>query len=120
MSTTVSGEPRALVCDDERHIARLLQIHLERRGYAVTCAYDGQEAVELLEREHFDRVLVDLMMPYKDGYEVLEWIRTHEATKDTWVALMTANADEWKAWTDRPYRADAYLSKPFNPAELPN
>ncbi|MGV3618456.1 MAG: response regulator [Fimbriimonas sp.] len=118
--STLSESPKALVCDDERHIARLLQVQLERRGYAVTCAYDGNEAVEMLQREHFDRVLVDLMMPYRDGYEVLQWIRTHDETKDTWVALMTANADELRTWTDMPYQADAYLSKPFNPAELPN
>jgi DNA-binding response OmpR family regulator len=119
MPESSATDPRILVCDDERAITRLLQVYFERRGYVVECAYDGEQALEMLEREHFDRVVVDLMMPYKDGYEVLEWIRTHDTTKDTWVALMTANADEWKQWTDMPYRADLYLAKPFSPKDLP-
>jgi two-component system alkaline phosphatase synthesis response regulator PhoP len=109
---------RVLVADDERHIARLIQVNLERQGYAVACVADGQEAIELLKRETFARAVLDLKMPHVDGYQVLKWIRTHENTKDMWVAMMTANADEWDRRDEAPFKVDRYIMKPFNPGDL--
>lgn len=109
---------RILVCDDDRHVARLIQVNLERQGYDVTLAYDGEEAIECLRDGEFDRAVVDLMMPRINGYEVLEWIRTHEKTENLWVAMVTGNADGWRGSKEIPYRADLYVEKPFNPSEL--
>lgn len=103
--------------DDERHITRLVQANMERQGWAVTVAYDGKEAIECLERERFDRAILDLVMPGVDGYEVLEWIRTREAGKGMWVTVMTTNVEEAIRRTEA-FPADLYVSKPFDPREL--
>jgi two-component system alkaline phosphatase synthesis response regulator PhoP/two-component system response regulator VicR len=115
---------RVLVCDDERHIVRLLQANLERHGHTVVCAFDGDEAIRILESTGpldlslFDKVVLDAMMPKVDGYEVLRWIRTHERTRDVWVAMMIPRAQDRELWERQPYRADVYVTKPFNPGDL--
>jgi two-component system, OmpR family, alkaline phosphatase synthesis response regulator PhoP len=109
---------RILVADDERHILRLLQVNLERQGHAVICVEDGREAIAQLEQNTFDLAVIDLMMPQIDGYQVLQWIRTNEATMSMHVVLMTSNADELERRQDLPYRADRYIKKPFNPKEI--
>jgi len=108
---------RFLVADDERHITRLLQVNLERQGYSVTSVHDGRQAIAAFESGEFDKVVLDHMMPYVDGYEVLAWIRQHEKTH-TWVALMSAQADQMRDDDTLPYRADLYVNKPFNPGEF--
>ncbi len=117
-TSTESGAKRILVADDELHVTRLLQVNLERKGYQVKVASDGAEAVELLEQEPFDVAVLDLLMPRMDGYEVIEWIRTHERTKGMKVVLMTADAVWWGQRTDLAFQADSYVSKPFNPSEV--
>ena len=109
---------RVLVAEDERHIARLVQVNLEKQGFDVTLASDGTEAVDLLEHEHFDLAVLDQIMPRKTGYEVLEWIRTHKDTEHMKVVFMTAEAHWWRQRDDLPFRADLYVSKPFSPSEL--
>lgn len=115
---------RVLVCDDERHVARLLQVNLERQGHTVACAFDGDEAIRLIESAEsfdlpaFDKVVLDAMMPQRDGYEVLTWIRTRERTRDAWVAMMIPRAQDRELWERQPYRADLYVTKPFSPADL--
>ena len=64
---------KILVVDDELPIANLIRMNLARQGYAVTCAYDGQEAADLLENNTFDLVLLDIMLPKFDGYDLLSW-----------------------------------------------
>jgi DNA-binding response OmpR family regulator len=113
----IGSEPhrqRVLVADDERHITRLLQCVLEQQGYEVTVVHDGREALMALQREDYDRVVLDLMMPYLDGYEVLRWIREHPTKWQTWVALMTAQAEAMRQDMDMPYRADLYVEKPVD------
>ncbi len=109
---------RVLVCDDERHIVRLVESNLRRQGHEVTCAYDGREAVAVLERETFDWAVVDLMMPYVDGLEVLKWIRTHERSQATKVVLLSAQAGAIRDDASLLYRADLYVTKPFDPTDL--
>ncbi|MEZ0325146.1 MAG: response regulator [Fimbriimonas sp.] len=72
---------RILVCDDERHIVRLLSVILERQGHQVTCAYGGREAIGLLEKQRFDLAILDPKMPDVDGYQVRDWIMAHEETR---------------------------------------
>ncbi len=118
------GRQRVLICDDERHIARLLQVNLERQGHTVVCAFDGGEAVERLAEADglslplFDRAVLDAMMPIMDGYEVLKWIRSHNHTKNLWVALMVSRLPDDDLSERIPYRPDKYLLKPFNPLEV--
>lgn len=118
-ATSVRRSQRVLVCDDERHILRLLQVNLERQGHSVVCAADGEEAIELLKGElSFDKVVLDALMPKLDGYEVLKWIRTHDRCHGLWVAVMIARPQDRELWERAPYQADVYVAKPFNPEDL--
>ncbi len=107
-----------LVVDDERHIVRLVQVNLERAGYEVTTAYDGVEAIEAVQSELPDKIILDVMMPRMDGFEALKELRANEQTKDIPVIMLTAkaqDADIFKGWSSG---VDSYLTKPFNPREL--
>jgi len=66
---------KILAVDDEKHIVRLVQVNLERQGYEVVTANDGKEALEKVESERPDLVVLDVMMPYMDGFEVLQILR---------------------------------------------
>lgn len=97
-----------LVADDESVTRNLIRDYLEALGHDVTCAKDGREAIAALEATDFDRVFLDVMMPYVDGYSVLKWIRTHPTNLHMPVALMTAmaeygsNEDPLTRWVDKP------------------
>ncbi|MEN6520215.1 MAG: response regulator [Armatimonadota bacterium] len=109
---------KILAVDDEKHIVRLVQVNLERQGYEVVTANDGKEALEKVEAEHPDLVVLDVMMPYMDGFEVLQNLRRNPATRDIPVIMLTAkaqDADVFKGWQSG---VDCYLTKPFNPMEL--
>lgn len=108
---------RVLVVEDERHIARLLQVNLERQGYAVVCAYDGRSAIRLLGEGEFDLALIDRGLPDMDGRDVLAWIRGNEATKDLRVVMMDRDGlpDDPSGPTAG---ANLWLTKPFNPARI--
>lgn len=109
---------KILAVDDEKHIVRLVQVNLERQGYEVVTANDGKEALQKVEEEHPDLVVLDVMMPYMDGFEVLQNLRRNAATRDIPVIMLTAkaqDADVFKGWQSG---VDCYLTKPFNPMEL--
>lgn len=109
---------KILAVDDEKHIVRLVQVNLERQGYEVVTANDGKEALEKVESERPDLVVLDVMMPYMDGFEVLQNLRRNPATRDIPVIMLTAkaqDADVFKGWQSG---VDCYLTKPFNPMEL--
>lgn len=114
-----SGQPgRVLVVDDEASAATLLQETFEEQGFTVSVASDGREATAVLEREEFDYVFLDVMMPHVGGLEVLKWIRCHPTKKNTWVALMTAMANDMDGATRDSIGADHYVSKPLDPSKL--
>jgi len=107
-----------LAVDDEKHIVRLVQVNLERAGYEVVTASDGKEALQKVEDENPDLVVLDVMMPYMDGFEVLQNLRRNPSTRDIPVIMLTAkaqDADVFKGWQSG---VDCYLTKPFNPMEL--
>jgi len=109
---------KILAVDDEKHIVRLVQVNLERAGYTVVTANDGKEALEKVQTENPDLVVLDVMMPYMDGFEVLQNLRRNPATRDIPVIMLTAkaqDADVFKGWQSG---VDCYLTKPFNPMEL--
>jgi len=109
---------KILVCDDERHIVRLIQVNLERQGYQVVTAYDGKEGLEKVRSEKPALCVLDVMMPYMDGFEVLKALRKDAATMDLPVIMLTAKAQDKDVFEGYHYGADMYLTKPFNPAEL--
>jgi two-component system alkaline phosphatase synthesis response regulator PhoP/two-component system response regulator VicR len=115
------GEPmplKVLVCDDERHIVRLIQVNLERQGYNVVTAFDGKEGLEKIRSERPNLVVLDVMMPYMDGFEVLKTIRREPETENLPVIMLTAKAQDKDVFEGYHYGADMYLTKPFNPMEL--
>ena len=109
---------KILVCDDERHIVRLIQVNLERQGWNVVTAYDGKEGLEKVASERPDLLVLDVMMPYMDGFEVLKSIRKDPATEKLPVIMLTAKAQDKDVFEGYHYGADMYLTKPFNPREL--
>jgi two-component system alkaline phosphatase synthesis response regulator PhoP len=109
---------KVLVCDDERHIVRLIQVNLEREGYKVVTAYDGKEGLEKVRTEKPDLMVLDVMMPYMDGFEVLKALRRDADTADLPVIMLTAKAQDKDVFEGYTYGADMYLTKPFNPREL--
>ena len=115
---------RVLICCPERYISRLLEVVFERRGSLVTCVRDEKEALETLESGQsrgdppFDRAVIDATFEGCDGYSVLQWIRTHERGGAMWVALMIPGTQNVDLWNTRPYLADLYLRRPFNPSDV--
>ena len=104
-----------LVVDDERHIVDLLRLYLEKEGWAVIAAGDGDEALVLHQRHEPDLVLLDLMLPKKDGFEVCREIRRRG---DTPVIMLTARDDDVDTIVGLELGADDYVTKPFNPRAL--
>ncbi len=107
-----------LVVDDERHIVRLVEVNLARAGYDVVSAYDGVEALEKVEESIPDMIVLDVMMPRMDGFEVLKKLQADPKYKDIPVIMLTAkaqDADIFKGWQSG---VSSYLTKPFNPKEL--
>src|SRR5579875_334697 len=109
---------KILAVDDERAIVRLVQINLERQGYQVVTAYDGKEALEKVASEKPDLVVLDVMMPYMDGFEVLQQLRKNPETRDLPVIMLTAKAQDTDVFRGYTSGVDLYLTKPFNPMEL--
>jgi two-component system, OmpR family, alkaline phosphatase synthesis response regulator PhoP len=114
----VSPRPLVLVADDDPDILLLMTLTLERDGYDVVVAKDGLGALEAAVERVPHLVLLDLMMPGLDGYEVARRIRGEPTTKDLPIVIVTAAAEESQAARALEAGADAYMKKPFSPREL--
>jgi DNA-binding response OmpR family regulator len=106
---------RILVCDDERDIVSALNIYLTGEGYQVLTAYSGREALEVLERQSVDLVLMDIMMPEMDGLSAVTQLREHSNVP---VIFLTAKSEDTDKILGLNIGADDYITKPFNPVEL--
>ena len=104
-----------LVCDDEKDIVSALKIYLESEGYAVECAYDGAQALALLESRDISLVLMDIMMPVMDGISAMVKIRERSNVP---VILLTAKGEDTDKILGLNVGADDYITKPFNPLEV--
>ena len=109
------SEPTILVVDDEPSIGEVVSIYLQRAGYQVIVARDGQAALEALERHPPDLVVLDLMLPKVDGLEIARRLR---AQGDTPIIMLTAKREESDRITGLEMGADDYVVKPFSPQEL--
>ena len=108
-----------LVADDEPHIGRIIKMKLEQGPFRVTLAYDGQEAIDLLESEQdIDLVLLDLMMPNLSGLDVLARIRSNERLKHLPCIILTAAGQEAQHQKAMELGATEFLTKPFSPKKL--
>jgi two-component system, OmpR family, phosphate regulon response regulator PhoB len=115
--TAASGE-RILVVDDEPDIIALVAYHLVKHGYRVSTASDGNEALRAAKQELPALIILDLMLPGKSGYEVLEELRASSTTRETAVLMLTARKEEEDRIRGLALGADDYLTKPFSPQEL--
>lgn len=104
-----------LVCDDEKPIADILQFNLVKEGYQVICAYDGDEALEKVEESQPDLMLLDIMLPKRDGMEVCREIRKKY---DFPIIMLTAKGSEIDKVLGLEMGADDYVTKPFSTREL--
>ncbi|MDP2183593.1 MAG: response regulator [Actinomycetota bacterium] len=109
--------PVVLVVDDDRHIVDTLSTMLRAKGFAVQCAYDGAEALQAVEKRQPDLILLDLQMPVMDGYEVIQEIKSHDATREIPIVVMTAHRIDEKH-IDIVKLAAEQVSKPFLPEHL--
>lgn len=106
---------RVLVVDDEKLIVKGIKFSLEQDGMEVDCAYDGEEAVNLAKQVEYDIVLLDVMLPVYDGFEVLSKIREFSSMP---VIMLTAKGDDMDKILGLEYGADDYITKPFNILEV--
>ncbi|ANX14344.1 DNA-binding response regulator [Fictibacillus arsenicus] len=108
-------DKKILVVDDEKPIADILQFNLEKEGFTVMCAYDGINALEKVEKEKPDMILLDIMLPLKDGMEVCREIRKKH---DMPIIMLTAKDSEIDKVLGLELGADDYVTKPFSTREL--
>ena len=113
-----NGTPLVLVADDDPDILTLVGFRLERAGYEVLPARDGEEALALALERQPDLAILDVMMPKLDGYEVTQRLRSNQATSGMPVILLTARVQEADITRGFEAGADDYIKKPFSPQEL--
>lgn len=107
-----------LIVDDDKEVVRLMRAYLERAGYRVLVAYDGETAVHQLRREAPDLLLLDLMLPGKDGFEITRWVRADAQLASLPIIMLTARVDDVDKIVGLELGADDYVTKPYNPREV--
>jgi len=109
---------RILVVDDDRSIVKVLCSYLEQSGYQTLSAYDGEMALHQLRRERPDLVILDLMMPNRDGWEVTQIVRGDKTLAATPIIMLTARVEDTDKIVGLELGADDYITKPFNSREV--
>ena len=108
-------DKKVLVVDDEKLIVKGIRFSLEQDNMEVTCAYDGEEAIELVKNNDFDVILLDVMLPKLTGFEVCQQIREFSNVP---IIMLTAKGDDMDKILGLEYGADDYITKPFNILEV--
>ena len=106
---------KVLVVDDEKLIVKGIRFSLEQDDMQVDCAYDGEEALEYAKNNRYDIILLDVMLPNVDGYEILRTIREYS---DVPIIMLTAKSEDMDKILGLDYGADDYITKPFNILEV--
>jgi two-component system alkaline phosphatase synthesis response regulator PhoP len=109
---------RILVVDDDKEVVRLMRAYLEQAGYEVLVAYDGETAVHNLRRERPDLLLLDLMLPDRDGWDITQLVRGDPALAHTPIIMLTARVEDTDKIIGLEIGADDYVTKPYNPREV--
>lgn len=109
---------KVLIVDDERNIRNVLDFSLGAEGYRVLEACDGLEAMVMARREHPDLIILDVMMPFVDGFEVCRRLKDDRRTSSIPVILLTARSNRDDRHQGERMKADAYITKPFSPNRL--
>ncbi|SKA76094.1 two-component system, OmpR family, alkaline phosphatase synthesis response regulator PhoP [Clostridium sp. USBA 49] len=109
---------KILIVDDEEHIQELIKFNLENVGYKVICAGNGIDALKLIKNEKPDLVLLDVMLPEKDGYDVCKEVRKDISVSNIPIIMITAKSEELDKILGLELGADDYITKPFSIREL--
>lgn len=109
---------RILVVDDDKEVVRLMRAYLEQAGYEVLVAYDGDTAVHILRRDKPDLLLLDLMLPDRDGYDITRLVRSDPALAAMPIIMLTARVEDTDKIVGLEMGADDYVTKPYNPREV--
>jgi DNA-binding response OmpR family regulator len=114
----MSKKPIILIADDDPEILTMLGIRLSKKGYQVLEAVDGNQTLNLAHKHHPDLVLLDVMMPGKNGWEVAKELRAAEEFSNVGIVMLTAIGEKVNEMTSPLYGADAYVDKPFDFSDL--
>lgn len=112
------SDKRILIVDDESHIRELIKFNLEKNGYKTLQAADGKEGLELAKERRVDLIILDLMIPVMDGFEVCKEIRKDSTIENTPIIMLTAKSEEIDKILGLELGADDYMTKPFSVREL--
>ena len=107
---------KVLIVDDEKAIVDILRFNLKKEGYETTCAYDGREGLLMAQQENPDLILLDIMLPYMDGFEVCKTLRG--SGNNVPIIMITAREEETDKVFGLENGADDYITKPFSMREL--
>ena len=116
--TVRRGGRRVLFADDDAGMRAIVSMNLLAEGFEVTTVEDGEEALREAERLHPDLIVLDVMMPGRDGFEVLRELKENAGTAAIPVVMLTAKATDSDVWEGWKSGADYYMTKPFNPEDL--
>jgi DNA-binding response OmpR family regulator len=109
---------RVLIVDDEEVIRKFLKIHLAKLGFEVKEAADGEQAIDALGKDDFDLLICDILMPKKDGWEVIKEVKSNSKTKHLRVIVLTAKNEDSDMFKGYDLGANYYMTKPFTKAQL--
>ncbi|HQU31169.1 MAG: response regulator transcription factor [Planctomycetia bacterium] len=112
------AKEKILVVDDEQDLVKLIRYHLEKDGYRVLSAYNGEDALFLSRKERPELLILDLMLPGMDGLEVCKKLKADRDLTNTAIVMLTAKGEEADITTGLKLGADDYITKPFSPKEL--
>ncbi len=109
---------RILIVDDDHEITRLVKAYLEKAGFIVLTAYTGETALHILRRESPDLLVLDLMLPDRDGWDLTRLIRSDDTLSQIPIIMLTARVEDSDKIIGLEIGADDYVTKPFNPREV--
>ncbi|MCI9017009.1 MAG: response regulator transcription factor [Clostridia bacterium] len=104
-----------LVCDDDKEIAKAIEIYLNKEGYKIIKAYNGEEAIEIIKTNEIHLILLDIMLPKIDGISVAQKVRQKKTIP---IIMLSAKSEDYDKINGLNSGADDYITKPFNPLEL--
>lgn len=112
------AKEKILIVEDEKNIAKLIRYNLEKSDYDCTVARTGEDALSILEKQHFNLIILDIMLPEMDGFEVCRNIKQVPGIKNIPIIMLTAKSEEVDRIVGLELGADDYITKPFSPREL--
>jgi two-component system phosphate regulon response regulator PhoB len=112
------AKERILIVEDDRDIVEMIEYNLKKEGYSTIAVLNGKRAISLAKRERPDLVILDLMLPDIDGFEICKSLRSNEITSQTPIVMLTAKSQESDKVVGLELGADDYITKPFSPREL--